>query len=203
LSLIPRFYDPAGGRILIDGVDIRDYTLESLRHGVAMVLQDTVLFHGTVRENIAYGRPDATFDEIVQAAKTANAHEFIVAMPKGYDTLVSDRGQSLSGGQRQRIGIARALIRDSPILLLDEPTAALDNETEGSVIEALERAMKGRTVIMISHRLGTLRDASTILVLKGNRIVEQGTHNQLMARQGVYAELAETQSEPQRLTIRR
>jgi ABC-type multidrug transport system fused ATPase/permease subunit len=202
LSLIPRFYDPAEGRILIDGVDVRDYTVETLRQNVTMVLQDTVLFRGTIHENIAYGCTNASFDDVVNAAKLADAHEFIIAMPNGYDTLVGERGLTLSGGQRQRIGIARAVIRNTPILLLDEPTAALDNETEDTVIEALERAMRGRTVIMISHRLNTLRGASSILVLSDGRIVEQGNHDQLMQRQGVYADLFQTQMGEEPIPIR-
>jgi ABC-type multidrug transport system fused ATPase/permease subunit len=201
LNLIPRLYDPAGGRVLIDGVDVKDYTLGSLRQSIAIVLQDTVLFRGTVRENIAFGRPDATFDEIVEAAKIANAHDFISAMPSGYDTPVGERGMTLSGGQRQRIGIARAVIRNSPILLLDEPTAALDNETEEGVIEALERAKQGRTVIMISHRLGTLRDANSIFVLKDSRIVEQGNHDQLIGQRGEYAELVQAANVPSNLVV--
>jgi len=189
VSLIPRFYDPVEGRVLIDGVDIRDYTLQGLRDQIGFVLQDTALFRGTVRDNIAYGRPDATDAEIVEAAKLANAHEFISKMPKQYQTPVGERGVTLSGGQRQRIGIARAVIRNSPILILDEPTAALDSESEQLVIDALERLMKGRTVIAIAHRLSTLRDANKIFVLKDGVVAEQGTHSELVALGGVYAEL--------------
>jgi ABC-type multidrug transport system fused ATPase/permease subunit len=156
---------------------------------VGFVLQETILFQGTIRENIAYGRPDATDEEIVEAAKLANADEFIVKMPHGYDSIVGERGDTLSGGQRQRIGIARALIRKSPILILDEPTAALDTESEQLVVEGLERLMKGRTVIMIAHRLSTIRDADTIIVLKDGVVAEQGSHDELVARGGVYAEL--------------
>ncbi len=193
VSLIPRFYDPTGGRVLIDGADIRSYTLAGLRRQIGFVLQETVLFHGTVRDNIAYGRPDATEQEIVAAAKLANADEFIARMPHGYDTMVGERGDTLSGGQRQRIGIARALIRNSPILILDEPTAALDTESEQLVIEGLERLMKGRTVIMIAHRLSTIRDADKIIVLKGGSVAEQGTNDELLAKGGVYAELYRVQ----------
>ena len=196
VSLIPRFYDPSGGRILIDGVDLRDYTVQGLRGQIGFVLQDTALFRGTIRDNIAYGRPDATQEEIVQAAKLANADEFIAKMPHGYDTMVGERGTTLSGGQRQRIGIARALVRNSPILILDEPTAALDTESERLVIEALERLMKGRTVITIAHRLSTIRDAHMIVVLKEGRVAEQGTHDELVALGGVYAELYRIQVGP-------
>ena len=189
VSLIPRFYDPIGGRVLIDGVDLKELQLASLRSKIGYVLQDTVLFHGTVRENIGYGRPNASEEEIVAAAKLANAHDFITAMPHGYDTMVGDRGLTLSGGQRQRIGIARAVIRDTPILILDEPTAALDTESERLVIEGLERLMKGRTVITIAHRLSTIRDAHKIIVLKDGVVHEQGTHDELLKLNGVYAEL--------------
>jgi ABC-type multidrug transport system fused ATPase/permease subunit len=188
-SLIPRFRDPDAGTITIDGVDIRDYKLRGLRAQIGFVLQDTVLFRGTVRDNIAFGSPDATDDEIIEAAKLANAHEFITRMPNGYDSLVGDRGATLSGGQRQRIGIARALIRDNPILILDEPTAALDAESEHVVIEALERLMKGRTVITIAHRLSTLRNADKIVVINDGVVAEDGTHEELLKRGGAYAQL--------------
>ncbi|HSE91360.1 MAG TPA: ABC transporter ATP-binding protein [Candidatus Binatia bacterium] len=193
VGLIPRFYDPGAGRVLIDGVDLRDYKLQGLRSKIGFVLQDTVLFRGTVRDNIAYGRPDANEDEIVAAANLANAHEFIARMPKGYDSLVGERGLTLSGGQRQRIGIARAIIRNAPILILDEPTAALDTESEKLVIDALERLMKGRTVITIAHRLSTIRDSDKILVLKDGVVSEEGTHDELLARGGFYAELYRVQ----------
>jgi len=195
VSLIPRFYDPTSGSVKIDGVDVRDYTLQGLRGCIGFVLQDTVLFKGTVRDNIAYGRPSATHEEIVEAAKAANADEFISRMPNGYDTEVGERGLTLSGGQRQRIGIARAIIRKTPILILDEPTAALDTESEKLVIEALERLMKGRTVITIAHRLSTIRDADLIIVLKDGVVAEQGTHDDLVAANGVYAELHRIQVE--------
>jgi ABC-type multidrug transport system fused ATPase/permease subunit len=194
ISLIPRFYDPTQGRVLADGVDVKEYQLQSLREHFGFVLQDTVLFRGTVAENIAYGRPTATAAEIVQAAQLANAEEFIARMPQGYSTLVGDRGLTLSGGQRQRIGIARALIRNSPVLILDEPTAALDVEAEERVMEALGRLMKGRTVIMIAHRLATLESADNIIVLKGGVVAEQGTHTYLLSRNGVYAALHALQS---------
>jgi len=194
LSLIPRFYDPGKGRVLVDGVDVTDYKLEGLRSQIGFVLQDTVLFVGTIRDNIAYGRPDATLEEIIEAGKMANAHEFISRMPHGYDSLVGERGLTLSGGQRQRIGIARAVIRNSPILILDEPTAALDTESEQLVMEALERLMEGRTVITIAHRLSTIRDAHKIIVLKGGFVAEEGTHDELIARNEIYAELYHIQS---------
>jgi ABC-type multidrug transport system fused ATPase/permease subunit len=194
VSLIPRFYDPTGGRVLIDGTDVRDFKLHPLRRQIGFVLQETVLFRGTLRENIAYGRPgDVTDEEIVAAAKLANADEFINKMPHGYDTIVGERGDTLSGGQRQRIGIARAVIRDNPILILDEPTAALDTESERLVMEGLERLMKGRTVICIAHRLSTIRDADNIIVLANGVVAEQGTHAQLLARNGLYADLYHVQ----------
>ncbi len=189
VSLIPRFRDLHGGRITIDGVDIADYALHGLRTQIGFVLQNTILLRGTIRDNIAFGRPDATDDEIIEAAKLANADEFIARMPNGYDSLVGDRGSTLSGGQRQRIGIARALIRDNPILILDEPTAALDAESEHLVIDALERLMAGRTVVTIAHRLSTLRDAHKIIVIKDGLVVEDGTHEELLELDGVYAEL--------------
>jgi subfamily B ATP-binding cassette protein MsbA len=193
LSLLPRFYDPALGRILIDDIDIADYKVSALRSQIGFVLQDSVLFHGTVRENIAYGRPEASDEEIVAAAMIANAHDFISRMPLGYESVVGERGETLSGGQRQRIAIARAVIRNSPILVLDEPTAALDAESEHLVIDALRRLMKGRTVIMIAHRLSTLVDADKIIVLKDGVVVEEGSHTALIGRGGVYADLQRVQ----------
>ena len=189
VSLIPRFYDPITGVVKVDGVDIREYKLQGLRDQIGFVLQDTVLFRGTIGANIAYGRAGATQSEIQKAAELANAHEFIGRMPHGYDTMVGERGLTLSGGQRQRIGIARAIIGNHPILILDEPTAALDTESERLVIEALERLMKGRTVITIAHRLSTIRDANKILVLRDGAVAEEGTHEELLALGGVYAEL--------------
>jgi subfamily B ATP-binding cassette protein MsbA len=194
VSLIPRFYDPSGGAILIDGIKSDEYILEILRAQIGFVLQDTVLFYGTVRDNIAYGRPEATNEEIIEAAKLAFADEFISKMPKGYDTMVGERGLTLSGGQRQRIGIARAIVRNSPILILDEPTAALDTESEKLVMEALEGLMKGRTVITIAHRLSTIRDSNKIIVLKDGIVAEQGNHDDLIARNEIYAELYRIQS---------
>ena len=193
VSLIPRFYDPTAGSIHIDGVDIRDYKLQGLRNNIGYVLQETVLFQGTVRENIAYGRAGATEEEIMNAAKLADVDEFVSRMPHGYDSIVGERGDTLSGGQRQRIGIARAIIRNNPILILDEPTAALDTESESMVVQALERLMKGRTVITIAHRLSTIRNSDLIIVLKDGVVAEQGTHDQLMKLNGAYAELYHVQ----------
>ena len=189
LSLLPRFYDPLFGHIRIDGIDVADYRLASLRSQIGFVLQDTMLFPGTIRDNIAYGRPEATEDEIIAAAKIANADEFIGRMPLGYQAVVGERGDTLSGGQRQRIAIARAVIRNSPILVLDEPTAALDTELESLVIEALRRLMKGRTVIMIAHRLSTLIDADKIIVLRTAWWRKKERTQGLIARGGVFAGL--------------
>jgi ABC-type multidrug transport system fused ATPase/permease subunit len=188
-SLIARFYDPTGGRVLINGSDIKEFRLDNLRSQIGFVLQDTVLFYGTIRENIAYGRPEATVEEIIEAAKLSNAHEFISKMPNGYETLVGERGVTLSGGQRQRIGIARAVVRNSPILILDEPTASLDTESEKIVMEALEKLMEGRTVITIAHRLSTIQDADKIIVLNNGLVVEEGTHEELTAKGKIYADL--------------
>jgi subfamily B ATP-binding cassette protein MsbA len=193
VSLIPRFYDVQSGAVIVDGHDVREYKIKHLRDQIGYVLQDTILFRGTIAENIGFGRPGATREEIVEAAKLANADEFISRMPLGYDTLVGARGSTLSGGQRQRIGIARVMVRNSPILLLDEPTAALDSESEKLVIDALEKLMKGRTVIAIAHRLSTIRDADKIVVIDGGVVAEDGTHEELMARNGIYAELHRTQ----------
>ena len=195
VSLIPRFYDPTAGKIEIDGVDIRDYKLQALRDQIGYVLQETVLFQGTIRDNIAYGRASATDEEIMNAAKLADVDEFVMRMPHGYDTMVGERGSTISGGQRQRIGIARALVRNNPILILDEPTAALDTESENLVVKALEKLMAGRTVITIAHRLSTIRHSDKILVLKGGVVAEQGTHDELMNLGGVYAELYRVQFE--------
>ena len=193
MNLVPRFYDPTSGRVLIDEHDVREYDLDFLRKNIGVVLQDTALFGGSIRDNIAYGRPEATNAEIVEAATIANAHDFISATPHGYDTLVGERGLSLSGGERQRIGIARAVVRNAPILLLDEPTAALDSESEHAVMNALERLMSGRTVITIAHRLSTIRDADMIIVISDGVVSEQGTHEQLLALGHRYAELVHAQ----------
>jgi len=189
ISLIPRFYDPTSGTIKIDGTDVRRFRQRSLRQQISFVLQDNVLFHGPVWQNIAYGKPEANRSEILRAAQLANAAEFIEHMPEGYDTIVGERGITLSGGQRQRIAIARAIIRNSPILVLDEPTSGLDTASEKLVYEALERLMAGRTVITIAHRLSTIRTADIIFVIKDGRIVESGSHSELMRNEGLYAEL--------------
>lgn len=189
VSLVPRFRDTDAGTIKIDGVNVCDYQLHPLRRQIGFVLQDTVLFRGTVRNNIAFGRPDATDEEVVAAAKLANADEFITRMADGYDSAIGERGLTLSGGQRQRIGIARAFIRDSPILILDEPTAALDAESEELVIGGLERLMKGRTAIVIAYRLSTIRDADKIIVIKDGVVAEEGTNDELLSLGGIYADL--------------
>ena len=189
IGLIPRFYDPFSGRLLIDGEDTRNFSLRSLREQISFVLQETILFHAPIWQNIAYGKPEASLDEITRAARLANAHEFIDRMPEGYDTMVGERGVTLSGGQRQRIAIARAIIRNSPILILDEPTSGLDSSSEKLVLEALGRLTEGKTVIVITHHLETIIKADVIFTLKDGRIVERGAHEQLLAHGGVYAHL--------------
>ena len=193
INLIPRLYDPAKGTVKIDGQDLRGFTLKSLRDQISYVQQETVLFDEPIWKNIAYGKPEATRAEIEEAARLANADEFIRKMPKGYDTLVGERGAALSGGQRQRIGIARAIIRNTPILILDEATSGLDAQSEALIVEALDRLMKGKTSLVIAHRLGTIKQADRIMVLKGGKIAEQGSHEELLARGGEYAKLYELQ----------
>jgi subfamily B ATP-binding cassette protein MsbA len=184
VNLIPRFYDPTAGRIVIDGYDLRDVQMRSLREQIGIVPQETSLFSGTVRSNIAYGKLDATQEEIEQAARAANAHDFISRMPQGYDTLVGERGIKLSGGERQRVSIARAILKNPRVLILDEATSSLDSESEKAVQEALDRLMKNRTTFVIAHRLSTITNADKILVLAGGRILEQGDHATLLAREG-------------------
>jgi len=188
-SLLLRFYDPTAGRILLDGQDVRRLTLRSLREQVAVVLQEPVLFAASIRENIAYGRPEASREEIEAAARAAGAHEFVTALPQGYDTRIGERGTTLSGGQRQRLAIARAFVKDAPVLVLDEPTSALDAETERALVDVLERLMKHRTTMIIAHRLSTIRGADRIAVLSDGALVETGTHAELLARSATYARL--------------
>jgi ATP-binding cassette subfamily B protein/subfamily B ATP-binding cassette protein MsbA len=193
VSLVPRFFDPLQGTVTIDGEDIRDVELKSLRAQVGIVLQEPFLFPFSIAENIAYGRPDAARQEIEAAARDANAHQFIERLPKGYDTVIGERGATLSGGERQRLSIARALLKDAPILILDEPTSALDAQTEELILEALERLMKGRTTFIIAHRLSTIRRADRIIVLEDGRIVESGSHDELLANERLYASLYQIQ----------
>jgi subfamily B ATP-binding cassette protein MsbA len=189
ISLVPRFYDPDEGTIKVDGTDIKQFQQKSLRSQMSFVLQDTVLFHAPVWQNIAYGKPGCSRAEIIKAAELANASEFIDKLPQGYDTVLGERGMTLSGGQRQRIAIARAVIRNTPILILDEPTSGLDSASEKLVFEALDRLMEGKTVVVIAHRLSTIQRADIIFVVKDGEIVERGKHDDLMKQNGVYAEL--------------
>jgi ATP-binding cassette subfamily B protein/subfamily B ATP-binding cassette protein MsbA len=195
-SLIPRFIDPTSGRVRVDGIDVREVQIESLRAQVAVVFQEPFLSPGTIAENIAYGCPDALREDIEAAARAANVHDFIARMPKGYDSMVGERGATFSGGERQRLSIARALLKDSPILILDEPTSALDAHTEALLLEALKRLMKGRTTLIIAHRLSTIRNADSIVVMEQGRVLETGTHDQLLERDGVYRRLYELQFAP-------
>jgi len=194
-NLVPRFYDVCGGAITIDGYDVRDLTLKSLREQISIVLQNVFLFHGSGRDNILFGKQDASEEEIVRAAKIANAHDFILQLPDGYDTLIGERGVKLSGGQRQRIAIARTVLKDAPILILDEATSSVDTETEMLIQQALEKMMVGKTVIVIAHRLSTIRNADKIVVLEGSRVIEEGSHQQLMKEKGLYRRLVSVQIE--------
>jgi len=189
VSLVPRFFDPDRGRVTLDGHDLRDLRLATVRGSVSLVLQESFLFPFSVAENIAYGRPGASREEIEAAARDANAHEFISRLPEGYETVLGERGASLSGGERQRVAIARALLKDAPVLILDEPTSALDAETEGLLLGALERLMEGRTTVIIAHRLSTIRHADQIVVLRDGQIVERGAHDELLAAEGHYAHM--------------
>jgi len=193
VSLVPRFYDPNEGVIKIDGIDVRKIKQQSLRQHISYVLQENVLFHGPLWQNIAYGKPEATRKEIERAAELANAMEFIEKLPEGLDTVVGERGMTLSGGQRQRIAIARAIIRNTPILMLDEPTSGLDAASEKLVFEALDRLMEGKTTIVIAHRLSTIRRADVIFVVNEGVIVEQGKHQELLKAGGLYAKLHKLQ----------
>ncbi len=199
MNLIPRFYDILSGKILIDGKDVRDYTIDSLRKQISFVLQDPYLFHASIWQNIAYGKPNTTREEIYRAAKLANATEFIEKMPKGFDTIIGERGVTLSCGQRQRIAIARAIIRDAPILILDEPTSGLDAASEEVVLEALGQLMEGRTTIVIAHRLATIKRADVIFVVNQGEIEEFGTHEQLLAQNNLYTHLYQIQSQEEEI----
>ena len=189
VSLLPRFFDPDAGRVLLDGHDLRELRVKSVRDNVSLVLQESFLFPFSISENIAYGRPGASREEIADAARAANAHDFISRLPEGYDTVVGERGATLSGGERQRVAIARALLKDAPVLILDEPTSALDAETEGMLLQALDRLMAGRTTLIIAHRLSTIRNADQIIVLANGRIIETGNHQQLLQHNGTYARM--------------
>jgi ATP-binding cassette subfamily B protein len=193
-KLLLRLYEVRSGRITLDGIDIQDLQLQDLRRAIALVSQDVFLFHGTVAENIAYGNFDANREQIVAAATIAEAHEFVSQLPQGYDTIVGERGQKLSGGQRQRIAIARAILKDPPILILDEATSAVDNETEAAIARSLDRIIQNRTTIAIAHRLSTIRHADRIYVMERGRLVEWGTHDELLDRPGIYANLWRVQT---------
>ena len=201
ISLLIRFYDPRSGRITLDGVDIRKLRLDSLREQIAVVLQEPLLFTGTIAENIRYGRLDATMDDVIGASQAAGAHDFVERLPQGYETELGERGAQLSGGERQRISIARAFVKDAPILILDEPTSSIDSRTEGLILDALQELMEGRTSFLISHRLSAVRDADLILVVQDGRVVESGTHDQLLAQGGLFRELHEAHTRERRRAL--
>jgi len=194
INLVCRFYEPDAGMIRIDGRDYRDISLQDMRHQIGIVLQEPFLFNGTIAENIAYGKPGADFDEVVEASRAANAHNFILSKPDGYDSMVGERGSKLSGGERQRISIARAILHNPRILILDEATSSVDVETEKQIQEAIGRLIKGRTTFAIAHRLSTLRNASRLVVLDKGEIAEIGTHEELMNKKGVFYNLVQTQT---------
>ena len=193
-SLIPRFYDVADGRVLIDGNDVRHVKLKSLRSQFSIVLQEPLLFSSTIYNNILYGKLDASPEEVEEAARAANAHEFISELPNGYQTVVGELGTKISGGERQRIAVARAFLRDAPILILDEPTSSIDSRTESVILEALERLMEGRTTIVIAHRLSTIRAVDEVLVMHEGRLVQRGTHEELVDQSGLYRQLWDAQT---------
>jgi ABC-type multidrug transport system fused ATPase/permease subunit len=202
ISLLPRFYDPSEGSIRLDGADTRTLALKTLREQISLVLQEPLLFSGTIAENIRYGRLEASDEDVVEAARAANAHDFIMRLPKQYDTELGERGAKLSGGERQRICVARAFLKNAPILILDEPTSSIDSRTEGVILDALDRLMIGRTSFMIAHRLSTVHDADVMLVLDHGRLVQQGTHEELLNRDGLYRQLHEIQSRQSRRPAR-
>jgi ABC-type multidrug transport system fused ATPase/permease subunit len=202
MSLLIRFYDPDGGRIELDGVDIRGLTLHSLRDQISLVLQDPLLFSGTIAENIRYGKLDASSEEVAAAARGANAHDFIVRLPDAYETEIGENGAQLSGGERQRICVARAFLKRAPILILDEPTSSIDSKTEAVVLDALDDLMVGRTSFIIAHRLSTVRHADQILVMNAGRIVERGSHEELLLHGGVYRRLYEAQTRERKRSAR-
>jgi subfamily B ATP-binding cassette protein MsbA len=195
VHLLPRFFDVTAGRLLIDGHDVRDLKISSLRSQIAMVTQDTILFNDSILNNIAYGHPETSRERVEEAARAALAHDFILALPEGYDTVIGERGLMLSGGERQRISIARAILKDAPVLVLDEATSALDTESESLVQSALQNLMTGRTVFVVAHRLSTVRRADRIIVLENGMIVDEGNHDRLMARTGTYRRLYDLQFE--------
>ena len=201
VSLMERFYDPVCGSVLLDGKDIRDITVESLRRNISMVLQDVFLFNGSIYDNIAFGNPSASRDEIIKAAETARVSDFVCRMPDGYDTVIGERGVRLSGGQKQRIAIARAILKNTPVLILDEATSAVDNETEALIQQAIDELSKSRTVVVIAHRLSTVMKADNIIVLEDGKIAEQGNHKELLKLGGIYAKLSNINTEKIRTEI--